>query len=184
MRHDHVVKGIIFNLLQTVTEEAHGEAAWDEMLSVADVDGSYTALGNYPDAEITALVTALAARTGADSATVLQWFGRAAMPHLRTRYPAFFAPGDPVAMVTTLHDLIHTEVRKLYPGADPPDLAFSEITPSTVTIDYTSGRAMADLAIGFLHGVADAYGAQLFLQRDDLEADGTHVRLACRFVAA
>lgn len=178
------MKGIILNLLQAVVEQEHGEAAWDEVLDAAGVSGVYTALGNYDDGDVLALVDALAARTGQQPAEVLRWFGRAAMPHLATRYPAFFAPGDPVTFVTTLHDVIHAEVVKLYPGAAPPALAFSDVTGRTVTVEYRSDRAMADLAVGFLHGAADVYGTTLSISQAVLDDDGTHVELHCTFEAA
>lgn len=178
------MKGIILNLLQTVTEEAHGEAAWDDLLQETGIDGAYTALGNYPDDEVARLVAALARRTDSDPGQVLQWFGRRAIPHLRRRYPDFFTPADPVSFVLTLQDVIHTEVEKLYPGAAPPDLGFSAVTATSVTIEYRSRRAMSDLAIGFLHGMADAYRHSVDIERADLDGDGSRVQLHCRFAAA
>lgn len=106
------MKGIILNLLQTVTEQEHGEQLWDEVLTETGLVGAYTALGNYPDAEVVALVTAIGGHTRQDPGAVLQWFGRHAMPHLARRYPSFFAPSDPVTFVTTLHDVIHSEVHE------------------------------------------------------------------------
>lgn len=178
------MKGIIFNLLQTVTEEVHGEQMWDELLQTTGTDGAYTALGNYPEAELEVLVAALARRTDRDPSEVLQWFGRRAMPHLVARYPALFPPEGPIAFVLTLQDVIHSEVIKLYPGARPPELSFSDVTPRTVTIDYRSHRALSDLGIGFLRGAADAYGHRVEVQRTLLEPTGTHVSLRCRFEPA
>ncbi|HUG84001.1 MAG TPA: heme NO-binding domain-containing protein [Euzebya sp.] len=175
------MKGIIFNLLQAVTEEVHDEQMWDELLQTADLDGAYTALGNYPDEELDALMVALGRRTGRDVDEVLQWLGRQAMPHLADRYPAFFAPPDPVSFVLTLHDVIHSEVTKLYPGARPPTLTFGDVTPRSVTVDYRSHRALSDLGIGFLHGAADVYAHRAEIVRTMRDPDGTHVSLRCRF---
>ena len=175
------MKGIILNLLQAVVEQEHGEAVWDEVIDDAGVSGVYTALGNYDDDDVRALVEALAARTGTPPHEVLRWFGRAAMPHLAARYPAFFTPDDPVTFVTTLHDVIHAEVVKLYPGATPPALSFSDVTGRTVTVEYRSDRAMADLAVGFLHGAADVYGATLSIRQAALDPGGTRVHLHCSF---
>lgn len=178
------MKGIILNLLQAVVEQEHGEVVWDEVLDDAGVSGVYTALGNYDDGDVMALVAALAAHTDQPPADVLRWFGRSAMPYLATRYPDFFSPEDPVTFVTTLHDVIHAEVVKLYPGAVPPALAFSDVTGRTVTVEYRSERALADLAVGFLHGAADVYGTTLSIRQEVLDDAGTHVQLHCAFDAA
>ena len=52
------MKGVVFNLLEAVVEEEHGEAAWDGLLDATGLDGSYTSLGNYPDADLVGLVGA------------------------------------------------------------------------------------------------------------------------------
>ena len=47
------------------------------------------------------------------------------MPLFAVRYPQFFEPHDCTrSFVLTLNDIIHPEVRKLYPGADVPEFDF------------------------------------------------------------
>ena len=46
------MKGIIFNLLEEVVTQAHGEEVWDQLLDAAQVDGAFTSLGNYPDEDL------------------------------------------------------------------------------------------------------------------------------------
>jgi glycine cleavage system aminomethyltransferase T len=43
------VKGIVFNLLEEVVTRTHGEHIWDALLDAAELSGSYTSLGSYPD---------------------------------------------------------------------------------------------------------------------------------------
>lgn len=180
------MKGIILNVLEELVVDAHGEAAWDELLRDAGVVGAYTAVGDYPDAEVAALVEALARRTGRDVPSALRWIGRGALPRLLARYPRFAGPADPVAFVLTLDAVIHDEVVKLHPRARPPALSFSDVSPAgalprTVTVTYRSDRALGDLAVGFLHGTADHYDHVLDLDVEPVGADGRHVRLRCRF---
>jgi hypothetical protein len=52
------MKGVIFQLLEKAVVDEHGADAWDELLADAEVEGVYTSLGNYPDAELIALVAA------------------------------------------------------------------------------------------------------------------------------
>ncbi|MFP5489690.1 MAG: heme NO-binding domain-containing protein, partial [Acidimicrobiia bacterium] len=57
--HDRV-KGLFFNLAQEVVEDRWGPDRWDDAVALAGVDGAYTWLGTYPDADLFALVRALA----------------------------------------------------------------------------------------------------------------------------
>ena len=101
-----------------VTAE-HGADVWDTLLERAGADGSYTSLGSYSDAELVRLVEAASALTGRSASEILRWFGTAAMPMLHGRYPEFFAAHtDCGSFLRSLNDVIHAEVRKLYPGAE------------------------------------------------------------------
>ena len=147
------VKGVVFNLLEEVVVAHHGQSAWEKLLDDAGVEGAYTSLGSYPDAQMTALVAAGAALLGLPAHDVLRWFGREAMPALARRYPAFFrsAPGTR-AFLLTLNSLIHPEVRKIYPGADVPVFDFSDAPDGALLMGYNSHRRLCALAQGFVEG--------------------------------
>lgn len=156
------MKGIVFNLLEEVVSTAYGDAAWDQMLDAADLDGAYTSLGSYSDEEIFALVKVASQALSLPEADVLRWFGRHAMPLLAKRYPAFFAThADARSFLLTLNNIIHPEVRKLYPGARPPVFDFDTSSTDLLAIGYNSSRRLCALAEGFMHGVSDYYSQPL-----------------------
>ncbi|WP_323143727.1 heme NO-binding domain-containing protein [Massilia phyllosphaerae] len=156
------MKGIVFNLLEEVVSTAYGDAAWDQMLDAADLDGAYTSLGSYSDEEIFALVKVASQTLSLPEADVLRWFGRQAMPLLAKRYPAFFAThADARSFLLTLNNIIHPEVRKLYPGARPPVFDFDTSSTGLLAIGYNSSRRLCALAEGFMHGVSDYYSQPL-----------------------
>src|SRR5215204_2899039 len=100
---DACVKGIVYNLLEELIVAEHGEDVWDELLDAAGLDGAYTSLGNYPDAQLMALVGAASQELDVPPDEVVRWFGRSALPLLAQRYPALFAPHDCVrSFVLTL----------------------------------------------------------------------------------
>ena len=45
------MKGVIFNVIEEVVGDLFGDETWDDLLETAEVDGAYTALGNYADTE-------------------------------------------------------------------------------------------------------------------------------------
>ena len=157
------MKGIIFNLFEEVVVSEHGDDAWEDLLERAHVDGAYTAVGSYPDDQFISLLEAMPSGSGQSRHELLRWFGAKAIPLLARRYPAFFeGPGSTRSFLLTLNDIIHPEVRKLYPDADVPVFDFD--TPSTngtLVVGYRSARKLCDLAEGFIEGAAAHFGERV-----------------------
>ncbi len=156
------MKGIVFNLLEEVVAARHGEAVWDDLLDAAGASGVYTSLGSYPDEELMRLVAAAASALGQSPQQVLQDFGRDAMPLLVQRYGVLFAShSDTRSFLLTLNAIIHAEVRKLYPGATPPDFGIDASDPALLRLTYRSERRLCALAEGFIEGAARQFGEQV-----------------------
>lgn len=155
----NAVKGIVFDLLEGAVVRAHGEAVWDDLLEAVGLDGVYTSLGSYPDGHLAALVGAASTATGQSPQAIIRWFGREALPALATAYPGFFDPHrDTRAFLLTLNDIIHPEVRKLYPGADVPTFGFATAADGTITMRYGSPRRLCAFAEGLIEGAAAHFG--------------------------
>ncbi|HEV7866678.1 MAG TPA: heme NO-binding domain-containing protein [Chthoniobacteraceae bacterium] len=156
------MKGIIFNLLEEVVTQGHGEEVWDELLDAAQVDGVFTSLGNYPDEDLFKLVGAASAALNQTPDTIVRWFGVQALPLLAHKYPAFFAKHIATRpFVLTLNAIIHPEVRKLYPGAEPPMFDFDTSSPDVLVMGYYSQRKLCALAEGFVEGAAAHFGERV-----------------------
>jgi hypothetical protein len=152
------VKGVIFNLLEELVRRETGDSSWDALLDAAGVDGAYTSLGSYPDAELGKLVQGVAQHTGMSAAETLRWFGRQSMPLLAERYPQFFTGQRSTrTFLLGLNDIIHAEVRKIYPGAQVPVFDFDTSSPDVLIVGYSSARRMCALAEGFTEGAADVF---------------------------
>lgn len=153
------MKGIVFNLLEELVRRDHGENTWDVLLESAGLDGAYTSLGSYADEELMKLVAAASGALQVPSETILLWFGRHAMPLLAAKYPSFFASQSTTRpFLLTLNDIIHPEVRKLYPGAHVPVFDFDTSSPDVLLMGYKSEKQLCALAQGFVEGAADHYG--------------------------
>jgi len=161
------IKGIIFNLLEEVVCREFGHDKWDRLLEAADDDGVYTSLGSYSDDKIFALLKAASDELGLSSHDVLRWFGRHAMPLLAERYPSFFAAPNTRAFVLTLNDMIHPEVRKLYPGAYVPTFDFDSASPDVLLMGYHSQRQLCALAHGFIDGAADYFNEEAVVEQTE-----------------
>lgn len=162
------MKGIVFNLLEEIVVREHGDETWDALLDAAGVDGVYTSLGSYPDSDLLALVGAASTALSLPADDVVRWYGRNALPLLAERYPAFFEPHrDARTFVLTLNEIIHPEVRKLYPGAETPDFAFDASDPDRLVMDYRSSRRLCAFAEGLLLGAGDHFGQQVAIEQPE-----------------
>jgi hypothetical protein len=156
------VKGIVFNLLEEVVTREYGDATWDHLLDAAGLEGAYTSLGSYDDEQIFALVRVASEALNIVPEDVLRWFGERAMPLLARRYPAFFAHHvNTRGFLLTLNNIIHPEVRKLYPGAQTPVFDFDTSLADVLAIGYNSPRRLCALAEGFMRGAAAYFGERL-----------------------
>jgi hypothetical protein len=160
------VKGIVFNLLEEIVTAEHGEDTWDDLLDDAGLDGSYTSLGNYADDDLMRLVAAASARLDLPADDVVRWFGRHATPLFERQYPDFFDAHDStIPFVLTLNEIIHPEVRKLYPGADVPVFDFATPSDDVLVMGYSSARKLCAFAEGLLLGAGDVFGQRVTIEQ-------------------
>jgi hypothetical protein len=155
------LKGIVFNLLEQLVVRDFGDDTWDGLLDASGLDGVYTSLGSYPDQDLVELVTAASQALAMPADDVVVWFGRNAVPLFAAHYPKLFEPHDCTrSFVLTLNDIIHPEVRKLYPGAEVPEFDFDS-REEVLVMGYRSPRKLCSFAEGLLLGAADHYGETL-----------------------
>lgn len=176
------MKGVIFNLLEEAVTHEHGAQVWEHLLQVSGASGTYSSLGSYPDAELNGLVLAAAKALDADAGDVLRWFGQRAIPLLAERYAPFFSPHATArTFVTSVNDIIHPEVRKLYAGAGCPQFHFHDLEDGRLGVGYRSPRGMCRLAEGFIEGAAVHFGETAEVEHLGCMALGAPVcRLAVR----
>lgn len=160
------MKGIIFDLLGQVVSKEYGEDTWDSLLESAGLEGVYTAVGSYPDEELFALVGAASRALSIDAEDLLRWFGRECLPLLAARYPAFFEGHETTrAFLLTLNEVIHPEVRKLFPGAYAPSFEYESPSNDSLALGYQSHRNLCSFAEGLIQGAAAHYGEEVAIEQ-------------------
>ena len=162
------MKGIVFNLLEEVVSREYGEDTWDDLLEEAGLDGSYTSLGNYDDQQLLALVGAASEKIGLPAGDVVRWYGRSAFPALAGRFQPLLEPHEGVrSFALALNDIIHPEVRKLYPGATPPTFTFDTSSEERLVMGYDSERRMCAFAEGLLLGAGDYFQETVTIEQPE-----------------
>ena len=157
-KETHRLKGIIFNLVETIIRNEYGEDTWDDLLDAAELDGAYSSLGSYDDQDLYKIVGAASKKLDVPPAEVVRWVGYKALPLMAASFPGFFeGHSETRTFVLSLNDIIHPEVRKLYPGADVPVFDFDTSDANVLVVGYHSHRKMCTFAIGLIQGAAEHY---------------------------
>jgi hypothetical protein len=178
------MKGIVFNVFEEVVSAQYGEETWDALLDAAALDGVYTSLGSYPDAELVALAGAAAERLGVEPDEAVRWLGKEAVPLFAAAYPDFFSPHARTRdFLLTLNEIIHPEVRKLYPGADVPRFDFDVSHTDRLVMGYRSPRQLCAFAEGLVQGAAAHFGERVSItQPTCMKRGDDHCTLQIDFV--
>lgn len=176
------MKGIIFNLVEEVVRGTYGEDVWESLLDAAGLHGSYTSLGSYPDEELFQLVSAASEAFEIPPNDVIRILGERAIPLLAERFPQFFEQPATLPFLLTLNEIIHPEVRKLYPDADVPVFEFERVEANELLIGYRSPRKLCALADGFIRGAATHFGETVDVEQPVcMHAGDEQCVLRCRF---
>ena len=182
------MKGIVFTEFLELVEERFGIETADQIIANAELpnDGAYTAVGTYDHAELTRLVSGLSAATGVDVPTLVRTFGEYLFGRLASAHPEFIEGSEcSFDLLRRVHDMIHLEVKKLYPEAELPEVECEPLAADGLIMHYRSPRGFADLAEGLMNGCASHYGEVLEIDREDLSGgQGTNVRFFLRRKAA
>jgi hypothetical protein len=112
-------------------------------------------------------------------------FGKHMFGKFLSSYPdAFERVTSTFELLVRVEDVIHVEVRKLYPDAELPSFTFPQTEDDCLEVIYESSRPFADLAHGLIAACIEHFGEQLEIVRTDLVNDGTHTRFLLRPIVA
>lgn len=166
------MKGVLFNVVEDVVTEAMSAEAWDDVVEGAGVSGAYTSLGTYPDGDLVALVGAAAEAAGLSEADTLRLSGRIGFKHLVRRAPHLMdGLDDWRSVLGALDDIIHPEVRKIYPDAEVPGFD-TEPDGDALRVVYTSKRGLCALADGLILGSGEWFDKTLDVEHVACIHDG------------
>jgi hypothetical protein len=168
------MKGVVFTEFLEMVEDRFSADMVDDIIDDANLPsgGAYTAIGTYPHEEIVALVVALSQRSGVAVPDLLKIYGEHLFGIFVRGYPSFFTGvTDAFDFLAGIEDVIHAEVRKLYPDAELPrfDVEYLNNGKELIVI-YDSRRHFEDLADGLMRGCIAHFGGNIAIRRETLGA--------------
>ena len=175
------MKGIIFNLLEQFVVENWGAGAYEKILAKCPLTTREPFVGprTYPDSDLLAIVGAVCGELGVTTQDALRAFGRFAFPRLAARHPDLVKGRvDPLALLLSVENVIHVEVRKLYPDAITPEFEFESLAAGSLVMRYRSRRRLCPLVVGLIEGVAEHFGTSIACEETACTSAGAD---ACSF---
>lgn len=161
------MKGIVMNLLAEMVEQTFGLDEWNAVLDQAGYTGAYTAAGRYEDAELLDLVGVISERSDIAVPDLVFAFGDFMFPQFVARYPELIDENVGfLDFLQTIDDVIHVEVKKLYPDAITPAFTYVRHATDRLELRYRSDRKMCSLAEGLIAGAATHFQAEYELAHD------------------
>jgi hypothetical protein len=175
------LKGIIFTSFMDFAEQQLGADFVDEMLDAVPLStgGAYTNVGTYPTEELLAMVGYILERHDLDPAALQRSFGEFTFGVLVDRYTDLVDRfEDSFDCIYHVDQVIHKNVRKLYPDAELPDMqARLDDSGDRMTMEYRSVRPFMHLAQGLIDGCVAHYGNGVRVEMTDLsDGAGNHAR--------
>lgn len=164
------MKGIVFVELLKMAEDMLGEACVDAVLDETPLasGGAYSAVGNYPCAELMALIAGFSKVTDLPEDALQRIFGHWMLEVFARHYPDFFkANPDALSMLESIESEIHVEVRKLYPDSELPRFDARRTGPGALELIYTSPRPLAPFCHGLIEGCVSHYGSTAEITAQD-----------------
>jgi len=163
------MKGLVFTEFLEFVEQEYGFDTLDETIEKSKVpnDGAYTQAGNYPYEEIVALVVALSNETLIDVNTLIESYGEHLFKRLASLYPNIAQFKSSFDIISHVDNLIHPEVKKLYPDADLPEFVLIEQTKNKIVLQYKSNKGLHQLAKGLMIGAGLFYKEKLTVTIDE-----------------
>lgn len=164
------MKGVVFNILEGFIDENFGDGTFDELVdaSLPDNTEPFVGPGTYPDEHLFKIVGKAIELQELELEPTLRGFGKYMFGKLAAKYPDFVnVHNNPKDFIKTIHDIIHVEVRKLFPEAVTPKFLYSNDTDGRLTLRYESERNLFALAEGLIDGSAEYYKMPIKITREE-----------------
>lgn len=173
------MRGLVFTELIEFVEEALGHNVSDKMIKEAKLDnnGVFTQGGSYEFDDLVKLVVSLSNITGKEVGELLYVFGEHMFERLVLLYgKEIDSKGSSIEFIDNVENVIHVEVRKLYPDAELPIFQTIEKGKDHLVIIYISNKRLEEFAHGLIDGCAKYFGELLDITYKTVDEDSHKVK--------
>tara|TARA_R110002020_G_scaffold113688_2_gene261628 strand:- start:3750 stop:4295 length:546 start_codon:yes stop_codon:yes gene_type:complete len=173
------MKGIIFTEFLEMVETSFGLETVDTIIERSQLpsEGAYTSVGTYDFNEMVSLIGNLSDEMGIPVNELLYTFGLYLFASLVNAHPGLIESyTSPLALLYSIEDHIHVQVKKLYPEAELPTFKILEKTDTSISMIYCSSRGLYRLAHGLIEKTFQHFHKNAHIYYELLKEDGTEVK--------
>ena len=167
------MKGVVFNIFESFLNEVGGEDFFDDLLDEVELETKepFVGPGTYPDADLMTLFIAAVGKLNIPPEDALRSFGKFLFGQLYATHPQYAEGHNLRSFLLSIHDVIHVEVRKLYPEAVTPDFVYEELTDNKLKMTYQSPRRLWHLASGLIEACSEQFNEAIELEMECSSTD-------------
>lgn len=172
------MKGLVFCEFLGMVEREFGYEIVDQIIedSKLESNGVYTSVGTYSHQEIFALVEQLSKKTGVSVSKLFYTYGIYVFDIFKKSYQGLIVGcSDSFQFLSSVDNVIHVEVLKLYPEAELPSISIQSNSLNKLELVYSSKRRMSDFAEGLIQGCLNHFNDKASISRKYLTKDQTLV---------
>lgn len=154
------MKGVVFTEFLEFIEDKFGFDTSDEMIekSTLSTGGVFTQAGNYPFDDLFSMIKSLSVITNIEISKLVEAYGEHLFSKLIVIYPKPIKDYDNTFdFVKNVENVVHPEVKKLYPDSDLPHFENVECNENELTFVYVSNKPLMDFAKGLIMGCSKFY---------------------------
>jgi hypothetical protein len=177
------MKGVVFTELMEFVEDNMGFDVADEVIKKADLanGGAFTQGGNYPFEELLKMVIALSEVSGKSIPELLEIFGEHLFYKLVKIYDKDIKEKNgALSFIDSIEEIVHVEVKKLYPDADLPTFETESKTDAELTLVYSSEKQLEAFAKGLMIGCSKFFNEPLDIEYETISESPHKVRFKIR----
>ena len=170
------MKGIIFTTFNDMVEQEIGIETWDAILDSVNPEskGVYTAVEDFPDEELFAMISDLSEKTGTPIVELVTAFGQYLFHTFAIKHGVFVDDkSNFLDFLKSIDEVIHKEVEKLYPNPNLPSLHWEQHDENSLELYYSSPRKLCHLADGLIKGAAQKYKTKYTMEHSPCMHDGS-----------
>jgi len=165
--------GVVHRELKEFVDDRMDDGAWEQIREDAGIEPKlYLPVSHYPDAEFTALVDAIADRSGHDRRTILENFGRFLAPELLGTFRSHVRDGWGVLDLLENLSHIYDRIGSQDDETNLPTINCDRVVSDMVVLTYRSGRELCPLGLGIVQGLAAEYDTTLSIEQEQCLLEG------------
>lgn len=161
------MKGPIVIAWQEMIKTKYGEDEWLKILKVSNLpeDTFFYAHHDVEDSAVMNVIQNSCKVLNLSLEKLADAYGVFWMKYASKNYFAFFARTRTAKDFLMQMDRVHTQMTQRMANATPPKFTYEEISPSKITMTYSSPRNLEVLWIGLIKGVGEYFNERIEIKK-------------------